>query len=384
VPADRPPRLGTPLRIGWVGAVTSATGTSTTQGKDALDAWVRSTNDAGGINGHPVEAFYADDKGDPAVGLTVVKDLVENKHVIAIVGSNATGTQQTWAPYILEKRIPVVNGPVVDSLWYSNPMFYPMAASNVVNIWGFMKAAKAAGATKVAVVLCTEVAACAQAQGFFKVMAESVGLQQVYTTLSSRTQVSYTAECLAAKNAGADAVASFVNNTVLSRDCGRQDYHPLYINSLLLPEPGVVAISPELERTVGASAQWPCYLAESPGPVKEYLAAMKKYGHGEWNPGGSGFDQVADVPCVAWVGGVAFAKAIQNLGVTADAVVSSEDVIRGLSMFQDETLGGIAPKVTLSDGTKPNPQVQCMWFYRYDGSKRILIDPTGALTCKPA
>ncbi len=54
------------------------------------------TNSHGGINGHPVDvvAEYADDKADPAVGLAAVKDLVENQHVIAIVGSSAGNTQQ--------------------------------------------------------------------------------------------------------------------------------------------------------------------------------------------------------------------------------------------------------------------------------------------------
>src|ERR1700750_1413096 len=76
------PATGTPLKIGWIGTLTSTSGVNYQGGKDTLDSWVKTTNAAGEISGHPVTAVYADDKGDPAVGLAAVKDLVENQHLI--------------------------------------------------------------------------------------------------------------------------------------------------------------------------------------------------------------------------------------------------------------------------------------------------------------
>lgn len=375
------PAKGTPLRIGWIGTETSAQGAASKQGSDTMDAWIKQTNASGGVEGHPVEAFFADDKGDPAVGLAAVKDLVENKKVIAIVGSSAGTTQQTWAPYVLEKRIPVVNGSRIDALWFSNPMFFPIGGTVITNIWGQMKAASVAGAKKVAVILCTEVAACAQAQGLFKSMAEANGLEVAYNALASQSQASYTAECLAAKNAGAEAVAAFVNGVVFARDCSRQGFKPIWINSSSGPTAATIKSAPELGNTAGSAGSWLCLDPKVTG-TDELYAALKKH-HPDWAPGGKQFDQAADAICGAWVGGKAFAKAIANAGVTANATVTSDDVIKGLSMFKEETLGGLAPKITLSDGTKPNPQQKCVFLYKWKGTKLSAVPKPDELTCQP-
>ncbi|HEY2331016.1 MAG TPA: ABC transporter substrate-binding protein, partial [Acidimicrobiales bacterium] len=223
-----PAPTGTPIKIGWISTVTSTTGSTANQEKDTMEAWASWTNSHGGLNGHPVQVAYADDKADPAVGLAAVKDLVENQHVIAIVGESAASTQQTWAPYVLSKKIPVVGGAEIDALWFTNPMFYPIGGSVITNIWGQMKSAAEAGNKKVAVVLCTENPACAQAQPLFTKNATDVGMQMVYNALASTTQASYTAECLAAKNAGAEAVANFTNVVVMVRDCSRQNFKPFW------------------------------------------------------------------------------------------------------------------------------------------------------------
>jgi branched-chain amino acid transport system substrate-binding protein len=376
-----PKPTGTPLKIGWIGTETSAAGVSSTQASDSMDAWMKYTNDHGGISGHPVEVFYADDKADPAVGLAAVKDLVENKKVIALVGTVAGSTQQTWAPYVLEKKIPVVDGSLIDALWFTNPMFFPLGGDVVTGIWGMLKAAKEAGANKAAVMLCTEVAACAQAVPLFEADAKKVNLELVYNALASQTQASYTAECLAAKNKGAEAVAAFVNATVFSRDCARQNYKPLYISSASGPGAEVIKSAPELGNSVGSEAQWPCLSEVAPGPIKIYNDAMKKYGHGQWVKGGAKFDQAGQSACIPWVGGEGFKKAIENSGVTATATVTSADVIKGLSMFKEETLGGMAPRITLGDGVTPSPLQKCLWLYQWKGTTFSLLPASGALTC---
>jgi branched-chain amino acid transport system substrate-binding protein len=380
-----PKPTGTPLKIGWIGTQTNSTlGNASTQASDAMDAWVKYTNDKGGILGHPVTLFIADDKGDPAVGLAQVKDLVENKGVLAIVGSSAGTTQQTWASYVLEKRIPVVDGSLIDALWFSNPMFYPMGADVIAGIWGMMKAAFDAGAKKAAVMLCTEVAACAQAVPLFEADTKQIGQELVYSALASQTQASYTAECLAAKNKGAEAVAAFVNAIVFSRDCARQGYKPIYISSASGPGRETIKTAPELGNSVGSEAHWPCISDTAPGPIKEFNAAMKKYGHGEWVKGGAKYDQLGSGSCTSWVGGEAFKKAIENAAVAATATATSADVIKGLSMFKEETLGGMAPKITLSDGTKPNPRQLCMWLYKWKDLEYSFLPASGAVTCQPA
>ncbi|HEY2333240.1 MAG TPA: ABC transporter substrate-binding protein [Acidimicrobiales bacterium] len=381
----QPPPTGTPLKIGWMSTLTSSTVSGPNAGKDGMDAWVKWTNGHGGINGHPVEVVaYADDKADPAVGLAAVKDMVENEHVIAIVGSSAGNTQQTWAPYVLSKRIPVISGSLIDATWFTNAMFYPVGGSVVTNTWGQMKSAAEAGMKKVGVLLCTEVAACAQAQPLFKANATAVGMEEVYSALASETQASYTAECLAAKNAGAEAVANFTNPTVMARDCARQNYNPVWISADMGPSLSLIKQQPSLGSALGSSEQWNCQdQSLTVQPAKDLDAALKEF-HPEWTPSGKNYDLFSSGVCTAWAGGMAFAKAIENAGVTATATATNEDVIKGLSMFKDETLGGITSPLTFADGSKPNAQVTCTYLSKWANQKLVSVPgPDGLWTCNP-
>jgi branched-chain amino acid transport system substrate-binding protein len=377
-----PPPTGAPIKIGWVGTVTTATGVTPNEGKDTMDTWLKWTNSHGGLSGHPVQIVYADDKADPAVGLAAVKDLVENQHVVALVGNASGSTQQTWAPYVVTKQIPVIGSQLIDALWFTNPMFYPNGGSVVANIWGQMKSAAVNGNKKVAVVLCTESPACAQAQPLFTKNATDVGMQMVYNTLASRTQVSYTAECLAAKNAGATALANFTNVQVMANDCARQGYNPDWISAGGGPGLQLIKQIPALGKTVGSGENWICGdKTIQLQAAKDLRAAQQQY-HPEWMPGGKYADQ-AGAGCGSWSAGVEFAKAVSNAAVPASAAVANTDVIRGLSMFKGETLGGIVPPLTFSDGTKPNPQVTCAFLYKWDGQTLIAVKaPDGNLwTC---
>jgi branched-chain amino acid transport system substrate-binding protein len=372
------------LVIGTIISQTTPEGNSDL-GQKTVNAWVKWTNAHGGIAGHPVVDYFVDDKSDPATGVAAVKDLVENKHVIAIVGSNST-TEQNWATYVLQKRIPVINSELIDALWFTNPMFYPLGGTVVTNIWGQMKAASVAGAKKIGIVLCTDVAACAQAQPLFKADAMSVGLDPVVNTLASDLAPSYTPQCLQLKEAGAQAVAAFVTNAAgFARDCARQGLKPIYINSGMGPTLSLIKTNPLLGNTVGSTPNFPCLQAPSPSvPFSEDFAnAIKQYAP-TLAPGGSEYSTISDVVCSAWVGGEGFAKAIENANVAPSATATNEDVIRGLSMFKGETLGGLTVPVTLSDGTKPNPQNPCIFLYKWAGQNFQAVPKPFVPTCMTA
>jgi branched-chain amino acid transport system substrate-binding protein len=237
----------------------------------------------------------------------------------------------------------------------------------------------------VGVLLCTESPACAQAQPVFNANATAVGLKLVADNLASATQASYTAECLTFKNGGADAVAAFVNLNVFVRDCSRQNYNPITINSNLGPTLNTIKASPELlAGTIsGSSEAWPCLDQTAPGAAALYTA-LKAY-KPDWVGTGKNAALFASDICVSWAGGLEFKKAIENSGVTASATVTSEDVIKGLSMFKNETLGGVSPNVTFNDGSKANPQNLCVFLYKWvKGTFSAIPGPDGIYTCKPA
>ena len=76
----------------------------------------------------------------------------------------------------------------------------------------------------------------------------------------------------------------------------------------------------------------------------------------------------------------------ENANVPKGTAVTRQDVIKGLSMFSQESLGGIVPPLTYSDGTKPNPQVKCFYLYKVAKaaySDYLGDDKTPKLYCQP-
>ncbi len=374
---------GTPLVVGWVGTETGAPGTSgsSTMGRDAFDAWVKWMNTHGGINGHPVKAYYADDKGDPAVLLSAVKDLTENKKVVAILGQAAANIV-TVAPYIKDNNLPVIGGNQSDPSYLSNPLFYAVGGTVTSTLWGQMNAAAKQGVKRVGVLLCTEYAACEGARAIFRAQAEANGLKEVYDAVASTTQPSYTAECIAAKDKGAQALAAFVNTTVMSRDCTRQNYKPKWINADYLPLRDTIDQAPVLGNTVGASEHWNCMGDPLNNGTKVFWTAMDKY-YPEYMKGGKKYGQQAITLCSGWDAGMAFKKAIENANVAATATATRQDVIKGLSMFRGETLDGFSTPLTFGDGTAPNPEQKCTFTYQWKGTTMVRLPKDGSPVCKP-
>jgi branched-chain amino acid transport system substrate-binding protein len=373
---------GTPLLIGWLGSQTSAAAPArTTATSDTLDAWVKYTNAQGGVAGHPVKAVYEpDDKADPAVAIADIKDLTESKKVLAVVG-DTSGSEQAWADYAEQQKIPIIGPNNIDTLPITNSMFYAVGGGVISNLWGQMKSAAVQGVKKVGVLLCTENPACGQARPLFKSMATANGMTETYDAVASATQPSYTAECLAAKEAGVEAFAAYVNDPVLARDCARQSFTPKWINADGGPGRTQIKAQPSLGKAVGSSEQWTCQGPSTPKTASFYTA-MKKY-HPEYNAGTNKFIQSGPGDCKAWAAGEAFKKAIENANVAPTATATRDDVIRGLSMFSNETLGGFAPGLTYSDGTKPNPQIKCIYLYKWNNLDFIRVPKNLTPTCQP-
>src|SRR3984957_13684174 len=101
------------IPVGVVGSYSGTFASSESSGKPAIQAWADTVNAAGGIDGHKVKLYIEDDDANPATSLTEVETLVQQDHVVAIVGQITTNTD-SWAPYIEKQGIPVVGGNTVD------------------------------------------------------------------------------------------------------------------------------------------------------------------------------------------------------------------------------------------------------------------------------
>src|SRR5439155_26259705 len=114
-----------------LGNVGSYSGLSSSQSgaRDTLQVWVKFVNDHGGVNGHPVRLVLADDGGDSNRAAALVKDQVENQHVVAFLGNQSSLTLDGYSQYLKDKHIPVIGGDVNSIEWNNNPMLFPEAAA---------------------------------------------------------------------------------------------------------------------------------------------------------------------------------------------------------------------------------------------------------------
>jgi branched-chain amino acid transport system substrate-binding protein len=102
-------RAPEPIRIG---AVLSVTGPASFLGDPedkTLRLYVNRINQAGGVNGRPLQLILYDDAGDANRARTFATRLVEDDRVVAMVGGTTTGTTLAMRPVFEDARIPFIS-----------------------------------------------------------------------------------------------------------------------------------------------------------------------------------------------------------------------------------------------------------------------------------
>lgn len=97
-----------PVRIGFttiLSGLMAERGQSEQYGAQlALD----SVNEAGGVLGRPVEAYYADNACKPEVGVPATRRLLEEEHVPVLIGALCTPVTHAIMPVVEQARVPLV------------------------------------------------------------------------------------------------------------------------------------------------------------------------------------------------------------------------------------------------------------------------------------
>jgi branched-chain amino acid transport system substrate-binding protein len=65
-------------------------------------------NEAGGVLGRPVEAYYADNACKPEIGVPATKRLIEEQHVPVVIGALCTPVTHAIMPMMAEAKVPLV------------------------------------------------------------------------------------------------------------------------------------------------------------------------------------------------------------------------------------------------------------------------------------
>ncbi|HVO52205.1 MAG TPA: ABC transporter substrate-binding protein [Thermoanaerobaculia bacterium] len=105
VPAPAPASVERPpLVLGMVAALSGPSKELGRQMKLGLDTAFALANEAGGVAGRKLDLVALDDGYEPARTKEAMKELVENRHVFAVVGNVGTPTAEVAVPYANEKK----------------------------------------------------------------------------------------------------------------------------------------------------------------------------------------------------------------------------------------------------------------------------------------
>ena len=314
--------------------------------------WTKAVNENGGVNGHRVRLLVYDDGADPARHKTQVQQAVERDRVVAFLSNGEVLTGKGSVDYITAKRVPVIGSELASPWFYDSPMYFPQATSgDAVMVAALANAAQQLlpkGKKKLGTLVCQEAQACADGQRVFTDQVPKAGFEYVYQGKGSIAQPDFTAECLAARNAGAQAMILLMDVNSISRistACGRQGYRPAY--ALVSSQANEAQkADPNLDGTVAASTVFPYFEADTPA-TQEFQRARALYGAGL--TGGVSL-------ATGWVSGKLLERAAGELAEPP----TSDAILRGLWNIHNDSLGGLTMPLTFRENQPATPRA--CWF----------------------
>lgn len=364
--AGGPAPSGSAIKVGLICSCSGPFGATQSAGRDVGKAWAQSVNAAGGIAGHPVEITYVDDKADPGTSVTVAQQLISAK--VAVILDNSY-LDSTWAKAAAAAKIPVVGGIFNLADYTTNPYFFPSGQTENFAIDSVAQIAQQAGAKRIANFYCAEAPVCQEYVGLLKTASEKVGAKQVFSASVAATGVNYSAQCVAAKQAGADSIfltGSADSNSRMAADCQRQDYGPIYLMQGAAYSDSM-ASAPGMGNKLWLSYPILPYWTDNPAvqkmrdAVDKYFPSLRK--SAAWS----------NIAVQMWTGGLLIERAVHNSGAGAETNIDSDTVLKGLGLVKNETLDGWSPPLTFTPG-KPH-SVNCFFgAHLVDGKPQLLND----------
>ncbi len=350
------------INIGFICSCSGALASSTAVAKPGYQAWEQWTNAHGGINGHKVNVIYKDDGAQNGVGLAAAEELISQDHVVALV--DVANSDEAWSTYAAQHHVPVVGGSTSGLLFTNNADFFSPGETLDEYFTNFVSAAKKVGAKSISELYCAESPTCQEAVAPLKATAAKAHLPLTYITQISASAPNYTAQCLAAKQSGAEAlvIADSVGvvQSVMS-DCVQQGYTPWEI-SLDGAIAGSFPTAPGLsDKLIGSEPNMPFFVTSTPA-AKSMHDAIKKY-----QPAVLKNPNYGEETTQAYISGLLLAAAAKAGKVGVNGPPSAQQVLNGLYSLHNETLGGLAPPLNYKKG-QANP-VHCWYWVRTQNGK---------------
>jgi branched-chain amino acid transport system substrate-binding protein len=97
-----------PVRIGITTILSGPTADRGQSEQYGAQLALSEINEAGGVLGRPVEAYYADNACNPTIGVPATKRLIEEEHVPVLIGALCTPVTHAIMPVVAEAQVPLV------------------------------------------------------------------------------------------------------------------------------------------------------------------------------------------------------------------------------------------------------------------------------------
>jgi branched-chain amino acid transport system substrate-binding protein len=341
------------IRLGLVGSISGPVSQVTKPQVQGPQIWAKWVNSRGGVAGHQVEIIVGDDGGERARHVAIVHELVERQKVISFINNVAIIAGDSSVQYLEEKRIPTIGISGGESWAYDSPMIFPQASSGPgverTLFDAMAQASLARNKRNLGVITCSEVQLCRDIFDHSEEEAKRLGLELVYRARTSLAQPDFTAECIAARNAGVTTILVGSDGATLRRivaACDRQGFRPL----IGLPGQGIfddMKSTPALENNFFSNiTTFPYFQGNTPATA-EFQQAMKIFGVGITPATGLS---------TGWVAGKLFEKVAANIPEPP----TSEAILAGIWSIKDDDLGGLTYPLTFVKDQKPT-KTFC-WF----------------------
>ena len=234
------------------------------------------TNAAGGINGRQVKLIIVDDAASPNTGISEVKALITQDHVVALVSWSLVDA--AWGPVAIADHVPVIGANPGGSLSLSSPDFFNTGTTEDAGTIASLQATKKAGG-QLGIFYCVESPQCSATIPTIKKLAPKYGVTVAYTTGISFAAPNYTAQCLAAKSAGVTALSvadasEIVQHVAVS--CDGQGFLPTVVGGDGSLAANFIDTPLLKDKILGYEPDVPFFVTNTPG-TRAMLSAFKKY-----------------------------------------------------------------------------------------------------------
>jgi branched-chain amino acid transport system substrate-binding protein len=361
--------------LGDIGTDSGPVGTSLIPVKSAAIAWEDYVNAHGGLNGHPVKIIFGDDAGSVATALSLATTMVKSDHIVAMFGLHSENAEAAILKYLGQNHVPAIAGKVGVLADEQSSAMYNPSTSATANTYDQVLLVKKLfpSIKKIAIIYCpaSESVDCQTEDQQMVSYAPSIGMKIVYNGTASLTAPNYTAQIVAAKAAGAEAIIpleSQAGTLGIIQDAAQQNWYPavegnttIYTSTF---NPG--STLPAKAKLIDFSNTPPYSLSPL---MKSYVAAVKKYQPGTPLGGNGG--------TVTWTGGALLQQVAKQFG----ANVTGATVTKGLLALKGATLGGLTPPLTFPKSANRTWVNSCVVPIVYKNAKWVAPLGSNSYVC---